>query len=150
MKKYALIAVVIVLGMGVFQPAMAQNGFLGGGVFTTDAGVMPAVRFGAGETFFFDFGLMFSTVAANNYTVAFGVANRVAEIEDVSIHVGGSLGITEVAGNTAFGFGVLIGAEAFLNDNFSVTANAIPLQIQANGDTEALFLRGSIGVMVYI
>jgi hypothetical protein len=150
MKKYALIALVFVLGMGVFQPANAQNGFLGGSLFTVTGGTMPAIRFGAAETFIFDFGIQFSTVDVTNWGVAFRLANRFAEIDDVQIHMGGSFSIVEFNNDEVFWFGALIGAEAFINDAFSITADAIPLQIQANGSTEVNFLRGSIGVTLYI
>ncbi len=150
MKKCALIAVVAALGAGVFQPAVAQNGFLGGSLFTVPGGTMPAVRFGAAETFIFDFGLQFSTVDLSNWGVAFRLANRFTEVDDVQIHLGGSFSIAEFNNDEVFWFGAIIGAEAFINDAFSVTADAIPIQIQANGGTDANFLRGSIGVTLYL
>lgn len=150
MRKALVIAALILIGTGLFQPAAATNGFLGGGIYTAGATALPTVRFGFDDKYLFDFGITFSTVETSNYTVAFQGLARLTEIDDVYIHGGASLGIAEVANDTAFGLSFVFGAEAPINDVFSVTANLLPLSINADGDTQALFLQGQVGMNIYL
>lgn len=150
MRKVFTIAALAVLGAGLLQPARATNGFLGGGVYTAGPIILPTVRFGFEDKYLFDFGLTFSTVDASNFTVAFKGLVRFTDIDGVYIHGGASIGIAEVANDTAFGLGFILGAEAPINDTFSVTADIIPLGITANGDTEANFLQAQVGMNIYL
>lgn len=152
MKKATVIAAAIILFTGCLQPALAQNtGFWGGGIYNLSFWTLPTVRFGLEEDIYFDFGLTFSTESSNNFAVLFKGAGRFHELSNaVDIHGGALISIAEVADETAFQFGLLLGAEGFVNDSFSVTGDIAPLLISANGDTEAHFLRGYVGINVYI
>ncbi len=151
MKKGIVIAATIILVTGCLRPVLAQkNGFWGGGIYDFSFGTVPTVRFGFEEDLFIDFGLMFSTESANNFAMMLKGAGRFYRLnDDVHVHGGALIGIADIADETAFQFGFLLGAEGFVNDAFSVTADVSPLQISANGDTEAHFLRGSVGINVY-
>jgi hypothetical protein len=150
MRKVFAIAALAIIGTGFVQPARATNGFLGGGVYTAGQVILPTLRFGFEDKFLFDFGITFSTVQASNFTVAFKGLARFTEIDGVYIHGGASIGIAEIENDTAFGLGFLVGAEAPINDTFSVTADVVPLSITANGDTEAHFLQGQVGMNIYL
>jgi len=151
MKKAVVIVAAIILVAGCIQPALAQNGFWGGGIYNVSFWTFPTVRLGFEDKVFIDFGLTFSTEKPNNYAMIFKGAGRFYELnDDVFIHGGALIGIAEIANKTAFQLGFLLGAEGFVNDSFSVTADVAPLQISANGDTEAQFLRGSVGINIYV
>jgi hypothetical protein len=151
MKKATVIAAAIILFTGCLQSALAQNpGFWGAGIYNISFRTLPTVRFGLEKDIFFDFGLTFSTESANNYAVLFKGAGRFHKLNDaVDVHGGALISIAEVSDETAFQFGFLLGAEGFVNDSFSVTADVAPLLISANDDTEAHFLRGFVGINVY-
>ena len=150
MRKALAIAALTLIGTGLFQPAAATNGFLGGGVFTTAQSVLPAFRFGFEDKYLFDFGLTFSTVETENYTVAFQGLARFTEIDGVYLHGGVSLAIAEVNKDNLFGISFVFGGEAPINDTFSVTANLLPLSIASAGKTEAVFLQGQLGMNSYL
>jgi hypothetical protein len=150
MKKVQMIVMAAVLSIGLFRPGFATDGFLGGGLYTTDAGIIPAVRFGIDDTYLFDVGFNFTTVDANNYAVLFKGIARFTDVKDVHIHGGAMIGIAELENDTGFQLGFLIGAEAPISDSFSVTADIAPLSIMADGDTEALFLQGEVGLNLYL
>jgi hypothetical protein len=150
MRKVVLLVTLLALGSGSYQPASAENGFLGGGVYNISFWTLPTVRLGFEDKFLFDLGLTFSTEKLQNFTVAFGGVGRFMEVDDdVFLHGGMVFGIADIQDNTAFQFGFILGAEGFVNDAFSVTADVAPVQISANGETEAQFLRGFFGANVY-
>jgi hypothetical protein len=149
MRKLVVFIGLFILSSGLYQILEAQDTRVGGGIYNTALGNIASIRLEFQEKYLLDFGLSFTTIDANNFTVAFRGAGRFYEIDDVHIHGGLSLGLTDINNDTAFQFGVLIGAESFISDAFSVTADVFPIQIQANGDAEALFLRGGFGLNVY-
>jgi len=149
MKRVAALSLFLALWIHPLQPAMAKDITLGGGVYTTTGGIIPTFRLVVQDTYLIDFGLSFSTIDTNNFGVLFRGAGRVTELDDVQIHIGGEIGIGEIANATSFEFGIFGGAEAYINDAFSVTADVAPFKIQADGETEALFLRGDVGLNIY-
>ena len=152
MKKTAVIAATIFLFASAARPVRAQeDGLWGGGIYHISLWTLPTVRLGFQEKVFIDFGLNFSTNSQSNYAVMFKGAGRFYELsDDIFVHGGAVIGIVEVQNTNVFQLGFLLGAEGFLNDSFSVTADVAPLQITANGDTEAYFLQGFFGVNLYL
>ena len=149
MKKVSMVALMLLLGAGSLQPLRAKDGFLGGGIYASSDYILPTVRFGFEDTYLFDFGLSFSTVKTSNFTLVLKGLDRFTEIDDVRIHGGALIGIGEVANTTAVQFSVLLGAEAPISDTFSVTADIAPISSSADGETEALFRNGAIGMNLY-
>jgi hypothetical protein len=149
MQKCFVLVGLIILGSGFYQPAPARDGLVGGGIYTTDFGILPAVRIGFDDSYFFDFGLTFSTQDTNNYGFLLKGIGRFAEHDGVFIHGGAQIGVTEIGNDNVFQFGFLIGAEAPINNSFSVTADVTPLGISADGDTEAFIFQGDIGLNIY-